>query len=105
MTARQPRNHWVVCVDYAAGPHTAREAELVMARLAADPPDRFACRNEHALVIADSWNAVHRPQPSDELDDVEPFGVPDLEPHGCTGPGCQFCPGDQPSPTEKGNTP
>jgi len=25
-----------------------------------------------------------------------PFGVPDIEPHGCTGRDCDRCPGDQP---------
>lgn len=121
MTARLPRDHWVVCREYAAGPYTPREAARIMGTLAPGATARrMACPLPHAIVRAAWWNDVHRPQPSDEPADEcvicvpgqcpgadcpgwqgdEPFGVPDPDCRECLGTGrgpggarCGSCPG------------
>jgi hypothetical protein len=59
-----PRDRWVVCDEYVAGPFTQARAEHELdetTRLA--ERFRLGCRNEHTIEISDTKPPVRHPVP------------------------------------------
>jgi len=94
-----PNPHAVVIAERWANVHRPRPSDDLDPEPFADmPPGHVTCRvcegsgqsphGNYECSDCNGWGH-YGPTPG-----AEPFGVPDLEPHGCTGPGCRFCPGD-----------
>jgi len=76
-----------------------REGERVVTAFLADwyqAPDTDMYR--YAMAWAEA-SEILREAPARDLV-RRAFGVPDIEPHGCTGRDCDRCPGDQPGTAE-----
>ena len=74
MTAKSPKNRWVVCYDYASGPFTQEKAE----RQLANQKHLDYCPWDHDIVTSEtkplaSWEQDLESQ-SDLADETEAYG-------------------------------